>query len=172
MAETLQQNEALPASYPAVEPIARTDGPNEPHPDPSIVWQRIEAWATTRWTPRAVVWIVEGPGEWVPPLDPATVTATEMWEASAWVSATPDPSPAGGYDLADGVYRVTATVGGGALPEGVAEAFRRLSEFMRGIGAAYMNEAAYTNGLARNWTARAVELSGAADLLRPYRRKA
>ena len=33
-----------------------------------MVWQRIESYVAYRWTPRAVTWIVEGCGEWYPPL--------------------------------------------------------------------------------------------------------
>ena len=37
--------------------------------DADMIWQRIEAYIAHRWTERDVTWIVEGPGEWHPPLD-------------------------------------------------------------------------------------------------------
>jgi hypothetical protein len=60
MAVTIKQTEAIPASYPG-------DG------DPAI-WQRLESYIAHRFTSRAVVWIVEGCGEWTAAGGPAPNT--------------------------------------------------------------------------------------------------
>ncbi|MFV1876261.1 hypothetical protein [Nioella sp.] len=177
MATTLKQVEATPASYPAVTPFDR-EGYLDPDvvPDADQVWQRIEAYTAYRWTARDVVWTVEGPGEWVPPLGPATISTTELWvDGTGWTSCTLDASPFGGYVLpGEGPYRVSGSVGGGDLPAAVSEAFKRLYEYTRGINDSFKNETAFTGsdegGIVRNWTGKALQLSGAADLLRPYRR--
>jgi hypothetical protein len=47
-------------------------------------WARIEAYTAVRYTSRTIVWVVEGPGDWEPPLRPATITTTERWTGSAF----------------------------------------------------------------------------------------
>lgn len=177
MATTIKQNEAIPAAYPVVTAFNRlgfvedSDAPT----NEAQVWQRIEAYTAHRWTPRQVVWTVGGCGDWAPPLTPATVTLVEVWEMGAWSETVPTPSPYGGYEFAgDGPYRITATVGGGDVPAAVQEAYKRLHEYTRGINDSFKNETAHISDgdgeIARNWTGKALQLSGAADLLRPYRR--
>lgn len=186
MAELLQEVESVPASWPALGEAQSTTWVGKI--DPAPVWQRLEAYVAHRWTPRAVVWTVEGPGEWVPRLTPATLETVEVWD-DGWTATTVGASPLGGYVFdGDGPYRVTATVGGGTVPEAVLEAFRRLAEYMAPLhdaasapdptysaqGAAKVD--ASENGISlsveRNpaWVARAIVNSGAGDLLRPYRR--
>lgn len=177
MAETMKQTEALPAEYPTVTAYAHRDEsllPDDVEIDASIIWQRIEAYIAYRWTPREVVWLVEGEGDWTPPLTPATITASEVWESGGWSTVTLMEGPYG-YDFAgDGPYRITATVGGGELPEAVEEAFWRLHEYSVGIAGSFREEPAFRNTgdteIVSNWTGKALQLSGAADLLRPYRR--
>lgn len=175
MAVTLKQVEAAPASYPDVTTFLRLGAlEGDEVPDADQVWQRIEAYTAHRWTARAVVWTVEGPGEWVPPLTPATVSTIEVWQ-DGWTACSLEASPLGGWELpGSGPYRFTGSAGGGDLPAAVAEAFKRLHEYTRGINDSFKNETAYTRSgddeVVRNWTAKALQLSGAADLLRPYRR--
>jgi len=175
MATTLKQTEGAPASYPAL-PFDLSE--EAAWLGSTLIWQRIEAYIARRYTARAVVWIVEGPGEWSPPLAPATVSATELWSADAWEAVTLAPSPLGGYVLPGcGPYRFTADVGGGSPPGAVTEAVRRLAEYfaavatfaqpgvredsVEGIGSTTFDAGA---------VAKAMERSGAGDLLRPYRR--
>lgn len=178
MAATLKEVEAIPADYPFVTDLTLP----ELALDQAAIWQRIEAYCRMRWTAREVVWMVEGKGAWEAPLTPATLTMTEVWEGGEWVECTPAASPWGGYDLpGDGPYRITADVGGGDVPAAVSEAFRRL--------AGYLTDAADRSGVSSYsvnmggaiqetyqrhpaWIARALVLSGAADLLRPYKRRA
>jgi hypothetical protein len=133
-----------------------------------------------------VVWTIEGPGDWEPPLTPATVSAVEVWSGEVWSEVFPAPSPLGGFVLAAcGPYRVTATVGTGTAPAAVDEAFRRLAEYsleiadyglFTGRAGATSNDADIGGELKQSfnrpatWAARALINSGAADLLRPYRR--
>ena len=183
MVELLQEIEAAPETYPNVMPYAHTNFDPPLDQDAAVpsamIWQRIEAHVAHRWTPREVVWIVRGPGEWTPRLTPATVTAQEVWDGSAWIAASLSASPLGGYELAgEGPYRLTATVGGGDVPEAVQEAFRRLHEYARGIAESWRNETAIYRSdggqtgsqAVASWAGKAIQLSGAADLLRPYRR--
>ncbi|WP_319826068.1 hypothetical protein [Thalassovita sp.] len=186
MAVTWTEAEALPASYPAVSGLsAAAAALNE-----DALWQRIESYCRVRWTPREVVWTIEGDGDWNVPLWPATLNTVEVWENFAWVECSPYPSPSpwGGYEfLGEGPYRVTADVGGGDVPAAVTEAFRRLAEYSADLGensmmsghpahkshAVQLGESVQES-FARDstWAARALQLSGAADLLRPYRRRA
>jgi hypothetical protein len=146
----------------------------------ATAWQRIEHYTAHRWTARTVTWIAEGPGEWRPPLAPATLTSVEVWADDDWTETTPGASPFGGYVFdAVGPYRITATVGAGPVPEAVQAAVQRL--------ATYLASEADTPAGARSYSAnvgqlsetitrdaahmgRAMQNSGAADLLRPYRR--
>jgi hypothetical protein len=173
MATTLQQTEATPESYPVLSPAIADD-----------VWQRIESYIAHRFTPRTVGWLVEGPGEWVPPLAPATVTKVEVWSAAGeWEDITLNASPAGGYWLsATGPFHFTATVGGGspapALPAIVATAATRLAAYMTAkLGKPGATSESITAGSisvshrrSESWMASAMQNSGAADLLRGYRR--
>ncbi len=72
-------------------------------------------------------------------------------------------------------------MGGGDVPAAVKEAYRRLAEYLAdepdrsGVSSYSANlggaiEESYQRNSA--WVARAMDLSGAADLLRPYKRRA
>ena len=168
MAETLTQDEAAPAA----PPVPGGDGGD------LAAWARLEAYVTRRWPARAVTWHVRGPGEWNPPLTPATVTLVEAFESGAWVEVTCEATFLGGVELlGEGPYRITATVGDDSdPPDAVLEAYRRLStysaEAMR-PGVTRQSFDAGSMGVEREidprWLARAMQLSGAGDLLRPYR---
>lgn len=169
MAMTLQEHESVPDAYPTAESDA--------------LWQRIEAYCRERWTARDVTWMVEGPGEWCPPLMPAVLREVQIWDGSGWTDCDPPASPWGGYELpAKGPYRIVAGVGGGDAPKGVLEAFRRLLEYSTG-GKKIVTQpgaSSYKHSIGGNltweikrdpaWMAKALQNSGAADLLRPYRR--
>ena len=172
MAVTIRQNESAPDSYPTTSPaIALND----------VAWQRVEAWIAHRFASRTVTWIVEGPGEWSPPLTPAAITTVEVWcSADIWETATLTASPLGGYYLrASGPYRFTATVGDddADVPATVWEAVKRLSAYLTaktgkaGARSENIQAGSITIGYARDpaWMAHAMANSGAADLLRAYR---
>lgn len=179
MTATIKQLESLPENYPAV-----------PHPavanslDRSMIWQRLEAYIGYRWSERAVTWIAEGPGEWEPPLSPAVIETFEVWSrAGEWESTTLTASPCGGYYLpATGPYRFTGIVGDddSDIPATIMQAYALLAEYMAQkaakAGASSESVAAGSITLSHrrsaSWMAEAMQNSGAADLLRPYRRVA
>jgi hypothetical protein len=175
MIETIRQDEDMPASYPAAPDTLSTAAAALDLP---MVWQRLEAYVAHRWTERAVTWIVEGCGEWRPPLTPATITTVEIWRSEAWEAVTLSPSPSGGYVLPGGTYRFVGTAGGGTVPEAVNEAFRRLAEYMAtkagkpGVRSERISAGSVSVSQTRSasWTAEAIQNSGAGDLLRTYRR--
>lgn len=179
MAVTLKEVEEVPASYPSVTASLSMAAAAL---NADAIWQRLEAYCRVRWTAREVVWTVEGAGAWEAPLSPATLNTVEVWEGGAWAECTPAASPWGGYDLSgDGPYRITADVGGGDVPAAVMEAFRRLAEYVAddtdraGVASYSVNMGgAIAESYDRNpaWMGRALEYSGAADLLRPYKRRA
>lgn len=183
VAVTLKEVEAIPASYP---PAPEGLSPAAAALDPAAIWQRIEAYTRARFTAREAVWTVEGAGAWEAPLEPSTLASVEVWENGAWVDCTPAASPFGGYELpGEGPYRITADVGGGAVPAAVSEAFRRLAEYSAEIGrdgmvsghpAATSHSYEFDGALRESfdrpatWAARAMQNSGAADLLRLWKR--
>lgn len=168
MTTLIKQTEAIPTSYPTLSPAVS-----------DVVWQRIESYIAFRYSSRAVTWIVEGPGEWHPPLAPATISTIEVWSrADEWETATLDASPLGGYYLpCTGPYKFTGTVGSGSVPAAVAEAAQRLSAYMaaRVTKAGATSEAITAGSIhiehrrSASWMAEALQNSGAADLLRNYR---
>ena len=178
MATLIKQTEAEPESYPSVSTTGWSTAAAAL--DQDMIWQRIESHIAHRWTSRAVTWIVEGPGEWHPPLTPATISTVEVWSsADEWETATLDASPLGGYYLpCTGPYRFTATVGSGDVPAAVNEAFRRLAEYMAAKpgkpGASSESITAGSISLSHrrspSWMAQALQNCGAADLLRNFRR--
>jgi hypothetical protein len=174
--EILELTEAQPETYPET-PMQVLSLANSM--DLRAVWARLEAYCAHRWTPREVVWIVEGPGCFEPTLAPAEVTAVEVWSGDAWSAVTLAPSPRGGHVLPGvGPYRFTTTVGADNLPPPEVEAaFVRLAEYLS------VNLATSTpvpvleqsvGDVRQSWPewrpGKALQLSGAADLLRPYRR--
>jgi hypothetical protein len=177
--EVRQQNEATPETYPAAPAGLSTAAAALA----DVAWARLESYIAHRYTARDVTWIVEGPGEFVPPLTPATVSTVEVWSAAGvWDDCTPPASPLGGYWLsATGPFRFTATVGAdaGDVPPAVEEAVRRLAEYLAADpgtpGATSENHAvegvdSVQVARSASWMARALHNSGAADLLRNYRR--
>lgn len=182
MAVTIRTTESLPDAYPA-PPEGLTDAAGAL--DADMIWQRIEMYTAWRWTERDVVWIVEGEGEeWLPPLAPATIATTEVWTGSSWAAVTLAPSPLGGYVLPGaGPYRFAGTLGDDEadIPAAVLEAFRRIAEYMadtdetdragaRSLTTAVPDVHSTTIERSPAWMAQALVNSGAADLLRQYRR--
>jgi hypothetical protein len=149
------------------------------------VWQRLESWVSYRWGVRSCVFIVEAGSRrsWRPPLHPFTVELVEAWVGDAWEAVSLAPDYTGGVVLeyAD-AYRFTGTLGtDDAPPADVVEAYRRLAEHfaairthspMLGSSKHEQHDGGRSIAIERapTWTARAMQNSGAADLLRAYRR--
>jgi len=176
MAVMISELEGVPASYPATDAVT---APNGTEANAAAIWQRIESWIAYRWRSRSVVYVVEGPGEWSPRLTPFTASTVEIWQGDAWEATTPRPAPLGGYVFdGDGPYRVTGTAGDASTPPAdVLEAYRRLARFTvdhedSGLSPATMNvkDGDYDVGVVPGFAAKSLQLSGAADLLRRYRR--
>ena len=181
MATTIKQVEATPDDYPTL-PRTLTLSATAAALNKAMVWQRIESYIAFRFSVRDVVWIVEGCGEWSPPLQPATITTIQAWSrAGEWETAELNPSPLGGYWLSSsGPFRFSGTVGDddSDLPPVVVEAYRRLAEYFAskpgkaGATSEQVRAGSVTVSVSRDpaFMSNALPNSGAADLLRPYRR--
>lgn len=181
MSLIIKQTEAVPSSYPDVPDGLSTEAAAL---DPKMIWQRIEAHTAFRCTERAVTWIVEGCGDWCPPLFPATIQTIEVWSrAGEWEAVEIPVSPLGGFYLpASGPYRFTGIAGddAAAVPASIAEAFRRMAEYsaQKTSNAGATSETISVGSISLayrrspSWLGQAMQNSGAADLLRPYRRLA
>ncbi len=149
---------------------------------PAIVWRRLEVWIAWRWGERPCTFIVEGGcGAWRAPLTPFVIETTEVWDGDTWAAVTLPTSPLGGVQIGDAShYRFTGTLGADEdPPEDVLEAYARLAEYSvekRGLAGSSSRTVELGGELresydrAPTWLARAIQYSGAADLLRPYRR--
>ena len=180
MAATLKQTEGLPGSRPTPHRLATSDSaPADALRRVEHTWQRIEHFIAYRWGQRDVEWIVEGGGDWQPPLAPATISEVSEWTGEVWNAIDPKPSPLGGLCFDVGTFRVLATVGSDREPPAaIAEAIVRITAF----AAAHLENAGFESRamevgeereqyeLRGDAMARAFQLSGAADLLRPWRR--
>lgn len=171
MIETLSQYEAEPATYPTIPDLASDDA--------AMIWQRIEFYTAYRFSERQVTWRVNSDGgEWSPPLRPVSDLAATIWNGTAYEAVTLSASP-GGWCLPHGQYEITASVGAAPVPAAVATAAKRLADYMMAESLTPAGARSYsTNGgqLSESFTmdltakARALQNSGAADLLRPYRK--
>lgn len=175
MATTIDIQESPPAAFPAIPGLVETI-------EPGVVWERLDSWINARWGERDCAFIVEGPSDWRAPLYPFAVATIEIWEAGEWVSAVIPPSPLGGYCLEGvGPFRFAGVLGSvDAPPAIVLEAARRLGAYLAAVASHGFKNAiltkeasdevdAFEYGAPVN-AARALQYSGAADLLRRFRR--
>lgn len=176
--DILKQFEAVPASYPD-KPLGLSAAASSL--DADMIWARVEAYTAHRWTVREVVWTVLGDSgdQFHPPLTPVVSHVAHRWDGAAWASLTLLDGPLGIILPHDGTFKITAQVGGGDEPASVLEAYRRLAEYSADIEerAGATDYSADLGGAIKesysrypSWLARAMQYSGAADLLRPYRR--
>ena len=178
MSQIIRTTEGNPSDYPAITGLSDlADGLNK-----AMLWRRIEHHVAYRWGVRNMLWTVEGAGEWLAPLGPAVINSIFIWQGNGWIAATPDATPLG-YELDYGTYLFDATVGTDytdGAPDDVEEAFRRLAEYAAaedglppGVSEYSVNfDGSITERTLRspNHLAKALVNSGAADLLRSYRR--
>ena len=175
--DLIKQFEEAPAAYPAAPSglSARAAAL-----DANMIWARIEAYTAWRFTEREVIWTLIGDGgdQFTPRLTPVVSHMAEQWLNENWRPLTLLDGPLGIILPSDGIYKIMAQVGGGNVPAAVSEAFRRLAEYLADDpGTAGASSTAVEIGPIReelernpNWVARAMQHSGAGDLLRPYRR--
>lgn len=158
----IQVTEGEPASRPALG-VA-----NE-----AAVWARFETWCRGfRWGQREIVWIVDNPGAFHPPVQPAALTKSELWDGAAWVETAGESWPRGVcYTL--GTWRLTYNVGAPTARPEVVEAATRYADYVAQVkaeaAAVSVRDGDFSVQRSENAMARALELSGAADLLRAYR---
>lgn len=181
MIEVTHETEGVPASWPAKPSGLSTAADEYPA---AFIWHQLERRIAWRWAERTVEWIIEGgPAAFDPPLRPATFTATEVWNGEEWEAVTLAPTPRGGVFLSSAAaYRITATVGDtDPPPELMMQAYVRLAEYLGEVEnepapAGAQSHSIDLGGVKEStrfdpWRrARALDMSGAADLLRVYRR--
>lgn len=142
------------------------------------IWKRIEAYVVWRWGQRQVEWVVHGEGLFVPPLKPTTITTVERF-GSDWEPYQPARTPFG-IELPEGYFRLQGIAGLNVEPPAdVLQAYTRLVEYLDGIreeghvGAVNVTDSLPGVSLSvrrpAQALARALEYSGAADLLKAYR---
>jgi hypothetical protein len=174
-ATTISVIEGAPEEYPAA--AVSSEAVNSFLP---AAWQRIESYVALRTTERTVEFIVEGPGDWQAPLRPVALTIVEEWRGATWEETTLDASPLGGFILKGcGPYKFTGTAGDddADVPALLLEAVRRLAEYMAeidfehpGVRTESVPDVWQGEYASPSWRARALQDSGAADLLRSFRR--
>ncbi len=175
MATTLEIIESAPPTFPDIPGLVESI-------DAATVWARLEGWINARWAERDCSFIVEGAGHWRAPLYPFTVATIETWEAGEWVTAVIPPSPLGGYCLEGvGPFRFAGILGAADAPPAIVlEAARRLGSYLVAVASRNFENAlvmrqtsdeldSFEYGAPYN-AARALQYSGAADLLRRFRR--
>ncbi len=151
----------------------------------NAAWERIESYIAYRWGERPVEFVVEGPGEWLPPLVPFTTQSISRWVGGEWVPVDPLPTALGGWCLIENLhFRFTGFAGSDEeIPFAVQEAFRRLCRYLDHdskhtdpfVGGASehsfdLGNVSMSTKQSPNARAKALQYSGAADLLRPYRK--
>lgn len=192
MATTLKVLESAPALRPQI--FKSAPPPNSREAIFSVTaWERVEAFIGWRWGARDAVFTVEGPGEWLAPLSPATFGVSEIWRDDAWEVVTLRPTALGGLFLPEiAHYRIAASVGAaGEAPRAVKEAVFRLAEYLLAADNVPASERIVASLKSEHdrpddinsqdvrpqefahhgptWIAKAMQNSGAADLLRPWR---
>lgn len=155
----------------------------------SGVWKRIERWLDWhRFGVRDVVvyarmGIVSSEG-WVPPLGPLhEIEKVEVFRGDTWQTVQHGIGPFGGITGLQhfDAVKLTAKVGHEETPPAVMQAFHRLDEFLNAETKAPVGASSYSIGLGSGELSesyslpierftRAITLSGAADLLRPWRK--
>ncbi len=164
---------------PAARPAGYTD---------EALWRRIEQYIVWRWGERSVEWTVHGEGLFMPPLKPVTITAVARFndygapghEPGEWIPRTLRRTPFGVRTDGPGFYKIQGTAGGDqSPPPDVLEAYTRMADYLAGlkaeghVGATAVDQDVPGVSLAVRRSAqamaRALEYSGAADILKAYR---
>jgi len=147
----------------------------------AALWARLDQWVVFRWTPRAVDWWVrtEREIEFVPRLRPlVSVDEVQVFESGAYASRTIERTARGVILPESGDWQVTATIGAAPTPPDATEASRLLAEYwatqldaLPGVHTSKLSVGgSFDTQEERDprFMAKALELSGAADLLRRY----
>lgn len=174
LAEVFSVTETVPDNYRAVDGLSSAASAL----DQDALWQRIEAYVAHRWPVRDVDFEALGPGLFISPIAETVIEGIKIWDGSGWVDYTPRPAPRGVF-LSDGVFQITGKAGSATPPPSVYEAFRRYAEYLAAEDVGTPGASSYSINIGQTsesfsrhpaHIARALVNSGAADLLRPYRR--
>lgn len=189
--EMMVFDEMEPAAYPVVPPSALLVVDTG---IPAWIWQRIEAYCNWRWTPREAQIDVDGVGWFNLPVRPFRVTKVEFFAGEAWEEVLPPHAEQRGWRMYSAFERcrITGMVGeDNPAPEAVIHAAIRLHAYLGHTPESFPMWATSRSHTAENTThgeggststrnetfqrhadylAKAIQHSGAADLLRRYRR--
>ncbi|BBC73361.1 conserved hypothetical protein [Altererythrobacter sp. B11] len=171
----ITQFEGEPESYPPVEGVTGDVL--------ATCWQRIEHFISRRWGVRSVVWTLTScGGEWQPPLGPILPASTDAfrWADGEWQAIELERGPFG-LLLPPGHIQIDASVGTVSLtlPASVEKAVERLASYLEAESAVPAGARSYRATVGQlsesvsadpAQAAKALQNSGAGDLLRPYRR--
>lgn len=89
--------------------------------NPDVVWARLESWCKYRWGVRTITSIVENPEVFRPPILPAALVKSELWDGAGWIE-TDGESWLGGAWYPRGVWQLTYSVGATTAKPEVIEA--------------------------------------------------
>ncbi|WBQ11434.1 hypothetical protein L2D01_06540 [Hyphomonadaceae bacterium ML37] len=181
MIEIMSFEEGRPDTYPA-KPSGLSSAADA-YPA-AFIWHMLERRIAWRWASRSAEVILEGgPGPFELPLRPAEITLTEAWNGESWEAVTLATAPRGGVYLSSRApYRITFTAGDTETPPDIMlEAYRRLAEYLGEVENEPVPAGAYSHSIDLGgvkestrfdpWRrARALDMSGAGDLLRIYRK--
>lgn len=140
--------------------------------EPAVIWDRLETWCNFRWSEAETEFTVNPPHavQWVPPFGPFVV---DLVNGEA---ATTDQF--GAVTIRDR-SKLRCTIGGATPSETVLAAYRRLAEYFAATDTAPAGVQRYavnigdiseTYSRRSDHLARAMQNSGAADLLRKFRK--
>ncbi len=172
MIDLLNFAESAPSAWPRIEGI---DDPEFA----ATVWQRIEQYTNYRWPARRVEFALQGQGEFTPLVTPFKPESIKCWSAQKWRVAQMLKTAWCGVCLPfDTQWRLEGIAGDDSVPPAeVLEAARRLSDYFcqiqndgRTMSATSLSGDDASVDLGAAWAAKAVQRSGAGDLLRRYRR--
>lgn len=146
----------------------------------AVTWQRIEHYISRRFAARPCVWtLTTSGGDWQPPLGPVSAMSASwfIWRGG-WDPITITRGPFG-FALPCGTLMLECSVGVAPVPAAVSEAVRRLAAYLQAEGEGPAGARSYSANVGQlsesvsrdpAHMARALQNSGAADLLRPHRR--
>jgi len=145
--------------------------PDAPNDDP-VIWDRLEAFCNFRWSETVMEFVVNPPCEiqWQPPYEPFTV---DLVDGEA---ATPDEF---GAVTVSKRSVIRCTIGGAEPSATVLAAYARLDAYMAATDDAPGGVSRYSvsiGDISESWSrradhmGRAIHNSGAADLLRKFRK--
>lgn len=172
MIEILEQDETV-VTYPTTPSGLSADAAAIP---PAVIWDRLYSYIAHRWGETHVSWRVQGCGEFRSRVTPCTTHDVFYWSNSGWILTALKSGSLGVELSADNIWKIDATAGDQVMtvPPAVARAYVLLAEYMASTQKNPAGVASLTSGqlslrFTRDHAARALQQSGAADLLRPYR---